>query len=359
MRKILFTCMLLLVTVANVWAQENITVTGTVMDTNNEPMIGVNVSIENMPGLGAITDINGKFTIKMPPYNKLVFTYIGYDKKVVLIKEQRVVNVTMKESEANVIDEVVITGTGAQKKIAVTGAVTTVDIDDLKTIPSTSIADGLAGVVPGIMGMQSGGRPGTVSEFWVRSISTFGASNAALVLVDGFERDINEVNIEDIESFSVLKDASATAIYGSKGANGVVLINTKRGKEGKINVDVKLEGFYSTFTKVPDFVDGYTYASMANEAHTTRNEDPIYSAAELEVFRNGLDPDMYPNVDWWDVVMKDGAWSSRATLNMSGGGKTARYFVSGSYQDQQGMYKVDNALKNITPMPTSVNGHTV
>ncbi len=345
MRKILFTCMLLLVTVANVWAQENITVTGTVMDTNNEPMIGVNVSIENMPGLGAITDINGKFTIKMPPYNKLVFTYIGYDKKVVLIKEQRVVNVTMKESEANVIDEVVITGTGAQKKIAVTGAVTTVDVDDLKTIPSTSIADGLAGVVPGIMGMQSGGRPGTVSEFWVRSISTFGASNAALVLVDGFERDINEVNIEDIESFSVLKDASATAIYGSKGANGVVLINTKRGKEGKINVDVKLEGFYSTFTKVPDFVDGYTYASMANEAHTTRNEDPIYSAAELEVFRNGLDPDMYPNVDWWDVVMKDGAWSSRATLNMSGGGKTARYFVSGSYQDQQGMYKVDNALK--------------
>lgn len=117
MRKILFTCMLLLVTVANVWAQENITVTGTVMDTNNEPMIGVNVSIENMPGLGAITDINGKFTIKMPPYNKLVFTYIGYDKKVVLIKEQRVVNVTMKESEANVIDEVVITGTGAQKKL--------------------------------------------------------------------------------------------------------------------------------------------------------------------------------------------------------------------------------------------------
>lgn len=101
----------------------------------------------------------------------------------------------------------------------------------MKTIPSTSIADGLAGVVPGIMGMQSGGRPGTVSEFWVRSISTFGASNAALVLVDGFERDINEVNIEDIESFSVLKDASATAIYGSKGANGVVLINTKRGKE--------------------------------------------------------------------------------------------------------------------------------
>lgn len=345
MKKILLTCILLLGVIINISAQENVTVTGTVVDTNNEPMIGVNVSIENMPGLGAITDVNGKFTIKMPPYNKLVFTYIGYDKKEVLVKEQRVVNVTMEESEASVIDEVVITGTGAQKKIAVTGAVTTVDVDDLKTVPSTSIADGLAGVVPGIMAMQSNGRPGTVSEFWIRSISTFGASSAALVLVDGFERDINEVNVEDIESFSVLKDASATAIYGSKGANGVVLINTKRGKEGKINVDFKLEGFYSTFTQFPKFADGYTYASMANEAHTTRNEDPIYTPAELEIFRNGLDQDMYSNVDWMDVIMRDGAWSSRATLNMSGGGKTARYFVSGSYQDQQGMYKTDEAIK--------------
>lgn len=345
MKKFLFTCIILLSLAVNAWTQNTITVTGTVMDTNKEPMIGVNVSIENMPGLGAITDMNGKFTIKTPPYSKLVFSYIGYDKKTVLIKEQKVVNIIMEESEASVIDEVVITGTGAQKKIAVTGAVTTVDVEDLKTVPSTSIADGLAGVVPGIMAMQTDGRPGTVSEFWVRSISTFGASNAALVLVDGFERDINEINVEDIESFSVLKDASATAIYGSKGANGVVLINTKRGKEGKINVDVKLEGFYSEFTMFPDFVDGETYAKLANEASLTRNEDPIYSPAQLEIFQYGLDGDMFPSVDWMDIVMKDGAWSSRATLNMSGGGKTARYFVSGSYQDQQGMYKVDEALK--------------
>ena len=345
MRKLLFICTLLMVASFSALAQESVTVTGTVTDTNNEPMIGVNVSIENMPGLGAITDIDGKYSIKMPPYNRLVFSYLGYDKVTVLVKEQRVVNVVMKESDASVIDEVVITGLGAQKKIAVTGAVTNVDVEDLKTVPSTSIADGLAGVVPGIMAVQADGRPGTVSEFWVRSISTFGASSAALVLVDGFERDINEVNVEDIESFTVLKDASATAIYGSKGANGVVLITTKRGKEGKINVNVKLEGFYNTFTKVPDFVDGYTYASMANEAKITRNEEPLYSADELELFRLGLDPDLFPDVDWMDVVLKDGAWSERATLNMSGGGKTARYFVSGSYQDQGGMYKTDEAMK--------------
>lgn len=346
MKSFLLTCMLLLAVSASALAQETVVVTGTVLDTNKEPMIGVNVSVENMPGLGAITNMNGKFSIKMAPYNKLVFTYIGYDKVVVLVKEQLVVNVTMQESEANVIDEVVITGTGAQRKIAVTGAITNVDVEDLKTIPSTSVADGLAGVVPGIMAMQSSGRPGTISEFWVRSISTFGASTAALVLVDGFERDLNEVSVEDIASFTVLKDASATAIYGSKGANGVVLINTKRGKEGKISVDVKLEGFYNTYTKVPDFVDGFTYASMANEAKMTRNEEPLFSSNELDIFRLGLDQDLFPNVDWMDVMMRSGAWSKRATLNLSGGGKTARYFVSGSYQDQQGLYKTDKAMKD-------------
>ena len=321
MRNFLFILMLLGFSLG-VQAQGNIEVTGVVTDGNKEPMIGVNISIQNMPGLGVITDINGKYTIKMPPYNKLVFSYIGYETQEVLVKEQRVVNVTMKESSSTIIDEVVVTGTGAQKKIAVTGAITNVDIDALKSVPSTSVADGLAGVVPGVMAMQTSGRPGSVSEFWIRSISTFGASTAALVLVDGFERDIDEVNVEDIESFTVLKDASATAIYGSKGANGVVLINTKRGKESKININAKVEGFYSTFTQVPDFVDGYTYASMANEARLTRNQDALYSASELELFRTGLDPDRFPNVDWMDVMMRDGAWSSRATLNLSGGGKT-------------------------------------
>ena len=179
MRNFLLTCMLLLGFSVSIWGQENIVVTGIVTDTNKEPMIGVNVVIADMPGLGAITDINGKFLIKMPPYHKLVFTYIGYDQVEVLVKEQRTVNVVMKESEAHLIDEVVITGTGAQKKIAVTGAVTNVDVEDLKYTPSTSMADALAGVVPGIQAMQSNGRPGTVSEFWVRSISTFGASSAA------------------------------------------------------------------------------------------------------------------------------------------------------------------------------------
>jgi TonB-linked SusC/RagA family outer membrane protein len=241
---------------------------------------------------------------------------------------------------------VVITGTGAQKKLTVTGAITNVDVDVLKANPSGSMANALAGNVPGILAMQTSGKPGSVSEFWIRGISTFGASNSALVLVDGFERSLDEINVEDVESFSVLKDASATAIYGSKGANGVVLITTKHGKAGKINISAKAETFYNMLTQVPDFVDGYTYASMANEAKITRNLEPLYKADELEIFRLGLDPDLYPNVNWIDELLRKGSWSTRATLSMNGGGNTARYYVSGSYLDQQGMYKVDKALKD-------------
>ena len=346
MKNFLFICMLLLGLSTSALAQESIVVTGVVTDTNKETMIGVNVSISNIPGLGAITDLNGKYSIKMPPYHKLVFTYIGFEKVEVLVKEQRTVNVTMKEASAREIDEVVITGTGAQKKLTVTGAITNVDVDVLKANPSGSMANALAGNVPGILAMQTSGKPGSVSEFWIRGISTFGASNSALVLVDGFERSLDEINVEDVESFSVLKDASATAIYGSKGANGVVLITTKHGKAGKINISAKAETFYNMLTQVPDFVDGYTYASMANEAKITRNLEPLYKADELEIFRLGLDPDLYPNVNWIDELLRKGSWSTRATLSMNGGGNTARYYVSGSYLDQQGMYKVDKALKD-------------
>ena len=346
MKNFLFICMLLLGLSTSALAQESIVVTGVVTDTNKEPMIGVNVSISNIPGLCSITDLNGKYSIKMPPYHKLVFTYIGFEKVEVLVKEQRTVNVTMKEASAREIDEVVITGTGAQKKLTVTGAITNVDVDVLKANPSGSMANALAGNVPGILAMQTSGKPGSVSEFWIRGISTFGASNSALVLVDGFERSLDEINVEDVESFSVLKDASATAIYGSKGANGVVLITTKHGKAGKINISAKAETFYNMLTQVPDFVDGYTYASMANEAKITRNLEPLYKADELEIFRLGLDPDLYPNVNWIDELLRKGSWSTRATLSMNGGGNTARYYVSGSYLDQQGMYKVDKALKD-------------
>lgn len=346
MKKFLITFVLLLSCILSVRAQESIIVTGVVTDSNKEPLVGVNITVGDMVGLGTITDINGKYKIKMEPYHRLIFSYIGFDKVQVLVKEQRVVNVTMKESEASAIDEVVITGTGAQKKLTVTGAVTNVNVADLKANPTGNISNALAGNVAGVLAMQTSGQPGkNASEFWIRGISTFGASNAALVLVDGFERNLDEVNIEDIENFVVLKDASTTAIYGSRGANGVVLITTKHGKAGKINIDAKVETTYNTRTVTPEFINGYDYASMINEARITRAQEPLYQPYELEILRLGLDPDLYPNVNWKDVLMKDGAMTYRATVNMNGGGSTARYFVSASYIEEQGMYKTDENLK--------------
>lgn len=337
---------LLLSCILGAQAQESIVVTGVVTDKNKEPLVGVNITVGDMVGLGTITDINGKYKIKMEPYHRLIFSYIGFDKVEVLVKEQRVINVAMQESEASVIDEVVITGTGAQKKLTVTGAVTNVNVADLKVNPTGSISNALVGNVAGVLAMQTSGQPGqNSSEFWIRGISTFGASNAALVLVDGFERNLDEINIEDIETFVVLKDASTTAIYGSRGANGVILITTKHGKAGKINIDAKVETTYNTRTITPDFVNGYNYASMINEARITRAQEPLYQPYELEILRLGLDPDLYPNVNWKDVLMKDGAMTYRGTVNMNGGGATARYFVSASYIEEQGMYKTDENLR--------------
>ena len=334
--------------------QETIEVTGIVTDPKNEPLIGVNVTARNMPGFGAITDINGRYKIKVPNYSYLIFSYVGFTKQEIFIKDKKIINVVMAETKETVIDEVVVTGTGAQKKVTVTGAVTTVDVSQLRT-PTASITNALAGNVAGILARQTSGQPGSnISEFWIRGISTFGAGGSALVLVDGFERDMNEINVEDIQDFSVLKDASATAIYGSRGANGVVLITTKRGKEGKTRVNAKVETSYNTRTRTPEFVDGPTYARMMNEALISRSQAPAYSESDLKLFANGLDQDLFPNVDWMNLILKDGAPTYRATVDLTGGGTVARYFISASYVNEGGMYETDRAM---TDYNTNANYH--
>ena len=334
--------------VFNALAQEQLNISGTVTDAAGEALIGVSVTVKDAKGLGTITNIDGKYTIKMQQYQTLVFSYIGYKPVSVLVKgDKKVIDVQMSEEKTNAIDEVVVTGLGTQKKLTVTGAITNVDVSQMKQFPSSNFTNALAGNVPGIIAMQSSGQPGkSTSRFWVRGISTFGASASAMILVDGFERNnIDDLNIEDIESFSVLKDASATAIYGSKGANGVILITTKHGKAGKININVKGEASYNTRTITPKFIDAPTYANLLNEARVTRNLAPQYQPEELALIRSGLDPDFYPNVDWSKLLLKNGAMSYRADLSMSGGGNTARYFVSLSYVEDQGMYNTDETLR--------------
>ena len=334
--------------VFNALAQEQLNISGTVTDAAGEALIGVSVTVKDAKGLGTITNIDGKYNIKMQQYQTLVFSYIGYKPVSVLVKgDKKVIYVQMSEEKTNAIDEVVVTGLGTQKKLTVTGAITNVDVSQIKQFPSSNFTNALAGNVPGIIAMQSSGQPGkSTSRFWVRGISTFGASASAMILVDGFERNnIDDLNIEDIESFSVLKDASATAIYGSKGANGVILITTKHGKAGKININVKGEASYNTRTITPKFIDAPTYANLLNEARVTRNLAPQYQPEELALIRSGLDPDFYPNVDWSKLLLKNGAMSYRADLSMSGGGNTARYFVSLSYVEDQGMYNTDETLR--------------
>jgi TonB-linked SusC/RagA family outer membrane protein len=332
----------------NAFAQQDntITVSGTVTDENNEPMIGVNIYVKNEPGFGVNTNLDGIYIIKVKRNATLVYSFVGYDKKEVEVDGRTAINVRMASNDNNVLNEVVVTGTGAVKKVSISGAISNVDMKTLR-IPTANITNALAGNIAGVISMQVSGEPGAnQSEFWIRGISTFGAGSGALVLVDGFERPFNEINIEDIESFSVLKDASATAIYGSRGANGVIIITTKKGDPGKININGKVEYGYNTRTRTPEFVDGLTYAQLLNEARRTRNLEPLYNDIEMQIIENNLDPDLYPNIDWKDVLLKDGASTYRASINLNGGGTTARYYVSGSYLSEGGMYKTDNTLKD-------------
>jgi TonB-linked SusC/RagA family outer membrane protein len=327
--------------------QDKMQVSGTVTDENDENMPGVSVYVKNEPGIGIMTDANGKYILSVKKNTTLVFSYIGYEKQEIDLDGRTRIDVKMKPSESSILNEVVVTGTGIQKKASISGAITSVDVKTLK-VPTSNITNALAGNVAGVISMQLSGEPGANrSEFWIRGISTFGAGSSALVLVDGFERPFDEINIEDIESFSVLKDASATAIYGSRGANGVIIITTKKGASGKANINGKIEYGYNTRTRTPEFVDGPTYAKLINEALSTRNFEPLYSDIELAIIANSeLDPDLYPNINWKDVLLKDGANTYRASVNLSGGSTAVRYFVSGSYVNEGGMYKTDQMLKD-------------
>ena len=320
-----------------------------VSSADGEPLTGAVIAVTGTT-TAVTADLDGNWSLDIPDNAESVtVTYLGMQPLEIKVKDLSPNWNDLKMDEVKTeLNEVVVTGMGARKKISVTGAVTSVDVTDMKHFATSNISNALAGNVPGVMAMQTSGQPGkNKSEFWIRGISTFGASKSAYILVDGFEREnIDDLNIEDIETFTVLKDASATAIYGSKGANGVVLITTKHGKDGKINVNVKLESSYNSRTKTPEFVDGVTYAKLLNEANITRARGTYFTPTEIELFQNGLDPDFYPNVDWKNLILKDGAMSYRANVNISGGGERARYYASASFVSDEGMYKTDKAIKD-------------
>ncbi len=309
-----------------VFAQSKIDIAGIIIDESGQELIGVTVRVKGRPG-GSTSDLDGRFKIsEIPSGSTLVFSYVGYEtleKKYVSSKLKE--KIVLKE-KVNEFDEVVITGRGSQRKISVVGAITNIDPVGVQA-PATSVSNMLGGRVPGIIAVTRTGEPGNnFSEFWIRGISTFGASQSALVLIDGIEGNLNDLDPADIENFSILKDASATAVYGTRGANGVVVVTTKRGKAGKLHVNFKTNATYSYSPRMPDYADAYGYAQLANEARSVRGDDPVYNDTELELFRTGLDPDLYPNVNWRDVILKDHVINNQHHLSISGGGQNARYY---------------------------------
>lgn len=341
MRKQLIAMILCLFAAVASAQHKDVEISGLVVDNNNEPLFGVTVTLKNVPGLGTTTNADGRFKMKAGNYDILVFNYMGFKTKevpVVNIKSKNNLNVKLEE-ESQKIDEVVVTAAGRREKKTLTGAFTNVDVKQLNA-PSGNLTNSLGGVVPGIITQQLSGEPGeNQSEFWIRGISTFGANSGALVLVDGIERSLNEIPVEDIESFSVLKDASATAIYGQRGANGVVLITTKRGFAGKVRISGKVSYGYNKTGDLPEYANAIDYAKAANEARLARYQSPLYTDEELAIIENGLDPDLYPNVNWKDLLLKNGASSYRAQLSFQGGGENAQYYVSGAYYNEDGIYR--------------------
>jgi tonB-linked outer membrane protein, susC/ragA family len=333
------------------------TVTGTVVDAENgDPVIGATVVVKGQKD-GVITDLDGNFTIAISGSKaQLEFSYIGYRKKTVDVGDLGVINVKM-ESDNQLLSEVVVVGAGTQKKVSVTGSITSVKGLELKA-PSSSLTTSFAGKLAGVISMTSTGEPGAASEFYIRGVSPFGGRATPLILLDDVEistADLNNIPAETIESFSILKDASATAIYGARGANGVMLITTKTGKENeKTRINVTVENSFNKPMNFPDFVNGATWMEMYNEAQLTRNPGatPKYSQLDIDNTRNQINPYIYPDVQWKDVIFKNMNMNQRANVNISGGGSKASYYMSLQANHDTGLldtkkvYSYNNNINN-------------
>lgn len=314
-------------------------ITGVVRDQNNDPLIGVTIRIKARPNIGTATDINGKYLLDVYPDEVLEFSYVGYKSQDVSVAGQEIVDVVMLQNDA-ILDAVEVVGYGVQKKISVIGSQQTIATKELK-VPVANLTQGLAGRVSGLVSVQRTSEPGfDDANIYIRGISTLTASmSAPLTLVDGVPRSFSNVDPEDIESFSILKDASATAVYGVRGANGVIIINTKSGLKGRPKFSVRYTEGLTKPTKITDFADGATYMEMSNEASLTRGGGKLYSQEIIDKTRRGEDPYLYPDVDWMKQILRNFSRNRSANVNVQGGSDKAVYYIGLAYYDENGMYK--------------------
>ncbi|GAO44659.1 putative TonB-dependent receptor [Flavihumibacter petaseus NBRC 106054] len=331
--------------------QKKITITGTIRDSTGAITPGISIVVKSRSGEGTSSDMNGKFVLDVLPDDELEITAQGFSSQTIAVSNRTVIDIVVK-SLANTMQDVVVTAYGRkQRKEATVGSVTTIKPGDLK-IPASNLTTALSGQIAGLISYQRSGQPGADNaNFFVRGVTTFGYKQDPLILIDNVEltaNDLARIQVDDIASFSILKDASATALYGARGANGVILVTTKEGKEGKAQINLRLEESISQPTQSIELADPITYMRGYNEAIANRVTDenrqaPRYTENDI---RNRMDPNrnqyVYPVVNWMDMLMKSRTANHRMNMGVSGGGKVARYYISGSAMFDNGTLKKDD-----------------
>lgn len=317
---------------------DKLKVSGVINDEKGELIVGATVVVKGTL-IGITTDIDGHYELDIPSKDAiLTISYLGYLPQEIKVNGRKYVNITLQE-DAQQLEEVVVVGYGSQKKSSVVVAMNSVKPSDISA-PTRNLTNSLAGQVSGLIAVQRSGEPGyDDAEFWIRGVSTFAGGKSPLVLVDGVPRKMNDIEPDEIETFSVLKDAAATAVYGAEGANGVVLITTKRGKNEKPKITFKTEHSFSQPTRLPKFVGSADYMDLFNEAMYNDGEPNQFSQELISKYRNNEDPDLYPSSDWIDLLLKKTTTNHRYTLNLRGGSNKAKYFVSGAYYNESGLFK--------------------
>lgn len=324
-------------------------ISGVVTDNDSgESLIGVNILLVGTTS-GTTTDINGSYQIlARQKSDSLQFSYTGYESQTIVVGENKVINVTL--SSGNLLDEVVLVGYGKQSKVKLTSAVSTIDSKTLKKIPVPSVSNGLEGLASGLFVRQGSGEPGfSGSSFEVRNFGN------ALVIVDGSPGNIDDLDPNEIESISVLKDAAAASVYGVQGGNGVVLVTTRKGSIGKPELNYNNQFTNTAFTQYPDFLSSIDYATVLNEGLINDGQTPFYSEEQIELFRSGSDPINYPNEDWKKLIFRDWGFQQRHNLNLTGGNEKMKYFVSAGFLDQGSNYTEDVLSYQQYNLRTNIN----
>ena len=316
------------------------TVSGVVKDDTGEPVIGAGVLVKGTT-LGTITDIDGHFSFRADDLNGvLVVSFVGMETQEIPMKGKGTFDIVLKSSNT-LLEEVQVVAYGAQKKVTLTGSISSVNTDELLKVPTASIGNMLSGVLSGVSSIQSSGQPGGDDpDVFIRGISTLNTMNAKpLYLVDGVERSFFQIDPNEVENITILKDASSTAVFGVRGANGVIIVTTKRGKEGKAKINASFSYGIQTPTRMPEFVNSYDYATFLNEAYTNDGKDPKFTPEAVEAFRTHSNPIIYPDTDWMELLFKSSAPQTQGNVNISGGTERVRYFISMGMLDQKGFFK--------------------